>query len=62
MKIYDYSNIKKLYVIGDIHGDFEPFFNVIKKYYVYTLQVRNWNRSEFAFYLTHSAMSKNFPR
>ena len=31
MKIYDYSNIKKLYVIGDIHGDFEPFFNVIKR-------------------------------
>ena len=31
MKIYDYSNIKKLYVIGDIHGDFGPFFNVVKR-------------------------------
>lgn len=31
MKIYDYSSIEKLYVIGDIHGDFKPFFNIIKR-------------------------------
>lgn len=31
MKIYDYGDINKLYVIGDIHGEFHTLFNKIKK-------------------------------
>lgn len=30
MKIYDYNHIKKLYVIGDVHGEFKELFNYIK--------------------------------
>lgn len=56
-----YQEIKKKLLIV-YFVTYRNFFNVIKKHYVYTLQVRNWNRSDFAFYLIHSAMSKNFPR
>lgn len=31
MELYDYTNIKKLYTVGDIHGDFAYFFNTIKR-------------------------------
>lgn len=43
-----YQEIKKklLIVYFVTHRN---FFNVVKKHYVYTLQVRNWNRSDFAF-------------
>ena len=30
MKLYDYSNIEKLFTVGDIHGEFSTFFRVIK--------------------------------
>ena len=30
MKIYDYNIIRKLYVIGDVHGEFKELFNYIK--------------------------------
>lgn len=30
MKIYDYSNIKKLFFMGDIHGEFATFFFQLK--------------------------------
>lgn len=35
MEIYDYTNIKKLYTVGDIHGDFGYFFNTIKRLLAY---------------------------
>lgn len=31
MNIYDYSNIKQLFVVGDIHGEFNNFFNIIRR-------------------------------
>ena len=31
MKIYDFSEIHNLHVVGDIHGDFNGFFNKIKR-------------------------------
>ena len=31
MKIYDYSNIDKFFVVGDIHGEFKQFFSHIKR-------------------------------
>mgnify|MGYP000189242671 CR=1 FL=1 len=31
MKIFDYEAIKKVYVVGDIHGEFSTFFNKIKR-------------------------------
>lgn len=28
--VYDYSKIEKLFFVGDVHGEFSPFFNKIK--------------------------------
>lgn len=30
MKLYDFKDISKIFIVGDIHGEFKEFFNVLK--------------------------------